>query len=962
MGPLRRLVGRSGELRTLDGLLDDVAARRAGAVELVGEPGIGKTALLAELGRRADARGMLVLSGSASEFESDLPFGVFVDALDEYVAGLPPGTLDGLEADVRGQLGVLFPSLSSHVAPPPAREDERHRTQRAVRRCLEVLASRTPLVLLLDDLHWADPGSVDLLGALLRRLPAAPVLLVAAMRPRQVPERLTGALQRARPTRLELGPLTPHEARELVGTRPGRAADALYAESGGNPFYLEQLARSGTQPAVVSQGLDTAFPRAVAAALAGELALLDPDPRRVLEGAAVAGDPFVPELAAAAADLPEPVVTAALDDLLGRDLIRPTAVPRRFRFRHPLVRRAVYESAPGGWRLGAHERAAEALRAGGAPAAARAHHVAQAARAGDRDAVAVLREAGEALAPRAPAGAARWFRAALGLLPESAPAAERLGLWAALAAAEHACGDLVAAREALLRCLDLAALLPGAPDAATRVCFVAHCAGVENVLGHHDTAHRRLETALDDLPVGPSPEAVTLLVELARDGIHRLDFGSLHIWSRRALDAVRPLDDRVLLARACAGAAFSAVYSGAVDEAAAPCAEAASLVDGLSDAQLGGFPEPIAMHLAAAELFLDHLGDAHRHGERGLAIARAAGRDHLLPLLFWAGLVRTTCGRLADGAAIFDDAVEVARLSGNATMLAWNLHGRSTTATAAGDTDLARATAEESVAVLRGSAPVLVSVWAALALATALAEAGDPERGARVLTDAAGGAGLPLLPPPLRPAGFALLTRCGLATGRRSVAVDAARSAAACARSGLPTARVAADQAAAELALDDDPAAAAERALRAAELAGSTGAVVAAALSRVLAGHALAAAGDAARAGSELQRAAAELDSCGATQRCAAVERDLRRLGHRRLHRRTRPGDRDGAGLATLTGRELQVARLIADRRTNAQIAAELYLAPKTVETHVRNLFGKLDVSSRVEVARVVERADRDGR
>jgi DNA-binding NarL/FixJ family response regulator len=80
------------------------------------------------------------------------------------------------------------------------------------------------------------------------------------------------------------------------------------------------------------------------------------------------------------------------------------------------------------------------------------------------------------------------------------------------------------------------------------------------------------------------------------------------------------------------------------------------------------------------------------------------------------------------------------------------------------------------------------------------------------------------------------------------------------------------------------------------------------------------------------------------------------------LHRRTRPGDRDGAGLATLTGRELQVARLIADRRTNAQIAAELYLAPKTVETHVRNLFGKLDVSSRVEVARVVERADRDGR
>jgi len=188
-------------------------------------------------------------------------------------------------------------------------------------------------------------------------------------------------------------------------------------------------------------------------------------------------------------------------------------------------------------------------------------------------------------------------------------------------------------------------------------------------------------------------------------------------------------------------------------------------------------------------------------------------------------------------------------------------------------------------------------------------------------------------------------------------------SAAACAAgSGLPTARAAAEHAAAELALDDDPAAAAEHALCAAELAGSISAVVAAALSRVLAGRAFAAAGETTQATTELQHAAADLDACGAARRCAAVEQELRRLGHRRLHRRTRPGDRDGAGLATLTGRELQVARLIADRRTNAQIAAELYLAPKTVETHIRNLFSKLDVSSRVEIARMVEHADRADR
>ena len=87
----------------------------------------------------------------------------------------------------------------------------------------------------------------------------------------------------------------------------------------------------------------------------------------------------------------------ALDELLERDLVRQTDVPRRFRFRHPLVRGAVYTTAPGGWRLGAHERTAAALAARGAPAAARAHHVEYAARHGDAEAIAVLAEAGREL-------------------------------------------------------------------------------------------------------------------------------------------------------------------------------------------------------------------------------------------------------------------------------------------------------------------------------------------------------------------------------------------------------------------------------------------------------------------------------------------------------------------------------------------------------------------------------------
>jgi DNA-binding NarL/FixJ family response regulator len=136
------------------------------------------------------------------------------------------------------------------------------------------------------------------------------------------------------------------------------------------------------------------------------------------------------------------------------------------------------------------------------------------------------------------------------------------------------------------------------------------------------------------------------------------------------------------------------------------------------------------------------------------------------------------------------------------------------------------------------------------------------------------------------------------------------------------------------------------------------GAPVEAALSRTLAGQALARAGDVDRAVEELERAAAVLDECGARRHRDAAERELRRLG-RRIHRRTRQGSADGEGLEALSEREFQVARLVVDRKTNREIAGELFVSLKTVEAHIRNLFRKLGVSSRVEVARTVERAER---
>jgi DNA-binding CsgD family transcriptional regulator len=107
-----------------------------------------------------------------------------------------------------------------------------------------------------------------------------------------------------------------------------------------------------------------------------------------------------------------------------------------------------------------------------------------------------------------------------------------------------------------------------------------------------------------------------------------------------------------------------------------------------------------------------------------------------------------------------------------------------------------------------------------------------------------------------------------------------------------------------------------------------------------------------------LARAAAVLDERGAVRLRDAAERELRQLGHR-IHRRSQPSAAAGDGVQSLTKREREIAQRIVDRRTNRQIAEELFLSPKTVETHIRNIFAKLGADSRVEVARIVERADR---
>ncbi|MDX6387812.1 MAG: hypothetical protein QOD85_1614, partial [Gaiellaceae bacterium] len=456
------LVGRNEETAVLDRVLDAVDAGLPASLEIAGEAGIGKSRLLSELAARADRRNLLVLAGSGSEFERDLPFSVFVDALDDYLRALDPGRLEELSDEVRAELAHVFPSLPVPAALPSVTDvGERYRSHRAVRALLEELARRLPVVLVLDDLHWADSASIELVAALLRRPPAAGVAIAFAVRPRLVSDGFAASLERAGREgdlqRIELGGLTLAEVQELLTGSPGRNAVDLYEESGGNPFYVEQLARhrgdhhGGAGSAELSA---TGIPPAVAASLGEEIALLSPNARLVLEGAAVAGDPFEPELAASAASVSEEAAMDGIDELLRFDLVRSTDVPRRFRFRHPLVRNALYEATAAGWRLGAHERCAAALAAHGAAATARAHHVERSARNGDHEAIRLLTEAGRESLRLAPASAAHWFSEALRLLPHTAAASERIELLRARSDALTATGHYAASHDALLEALE----------------------------------------------------------------------------------------------------------------------------------------------------------------------------------------------------------------------------------------------------------------------------------------------------------------------------------------------------------------------------------------------------------------------------------------------------------------------------------------------------------------------------
>ena len=943
-----RIVGREAELARLDAGLDALDAGTGGCVVIEGEPGIGKTRLLEELRARADGRGHVALSGAAAEFERDVPFSVWTDALDAYVAA------QELELDdaSRAELAAILPSLAPQRGGASSVAEERYRAHRTLRRLLASLGETQPLVVLLDDLHWSDGASLELISALLQRPPDAPVLLALAYRPGQAPERLRAAAASPAVQAIVLGELSEAQATEMLAGLDATAARSLYRHAGGNPFYLEQLARVGPSGGPDGGAPAVDIPSAVAASLGEELASLDPAERAMLEGAAVAGDPFEPDVAAAVAELPDEGLDA-LDALLARDLVRPTAVPRRFAFRHPLVRNAVYDGARAGWRIGAHARAAAALEARGAGAAERAHHVEQAARPGDERAIALLMEAGTGTAPRAPSAAARWFAGALRLLP-TGDRERQASVRLALASALRSAGEYEPCRDAVLEAM---ALLP-AEDSEQRVELTAVCAAVEHWMGRHEEAHERLIRAWDALPDRTTAAAAALQLELAIDGLYTLDFAQTLQRAAGALEAARAVGSRTLVAASASALCLGEAAAGRIGAAREHHREAIALVDALADHEIAPHLETFT-YLAWAENYLEKYESAIAHSDRGVAIGRAAGAGQLLvPTMLVKGYPYELQGKLAEAIELCESAVDAMRLAANPHYLFWALFELGWARYYAGDLAGAIAAGEESARVghrMSGGTMPSAGGGPGWMLACARFENGETQRAWDEM-QALGSDELPHKIPVEKCFDWEILALVALKLGLRARAVDyVERGEANAADLGLHVPHAVASRARAALMLaDGDAAGAAALARESYESASAVGANLQAAFSLGLCGQALVVCGSRPEAIEALRSAEVVLDACGSVRARDELRRELRRLGARAEKRG--PAALGDSGIAALSKREREIAELVYDRRTNPQIAAELFLSIKTVETHLRNIFMKLGASSRVEVARAIER------
>lgn len=367
--------------------LDSAAAGSGNALVLRGESGVGKTRLAQLAMQHAAADGWTVASGSAYPVETGVPYALFADALVPVLRGLADTTVSLLSRGATSHLAHIFPAL---VGPQPSDDRQvsspelKGRVQWTVAQLLTGLSARTPLLLVLENLQWADPSSLELLHFIARQVREARLAIVATVNDSEAESQLS--LNTTMRSLVDMGvaasrqvaPLERTEVEELLsrvfgeGTVPKDAMALLFGWTRGNPFFLEQTLKSlvatgrlthrdGTWVGWDLEGLE--LPRSIRDALEMRLGLVSPGARTVADCAAVIGTRLSTDILLAASGMDSGSLLAALDELCRRNVLAGHLFGERveYDFTHPMVRGTLYEGLGIGRRSILHAQVAEAL-------------------------------------------------------------------------------------------------------------------------------------------------------------------------------------------------------------------------------------------------------------------------------------------------------------------------------------------------------------------------------------------------------------------------------------------------------------------------------------------------------------------------------------------------------------------------------------------------------------------------
>ncbi|MEU1371231.1 AAA family ATPase [Streptomyces sp. NPDC005803] len=903
-GPLSRrgLRGREAELAELEALIASVARTGSGALALVrGEPGIGKTTLLAEAVSHARAAGFSVGVGKADELHHIVP-----------LSSLAACVLDGDQPLLSGD---AFADLARN-------HDQRIWLVERLAEAIEARAGSVPVLISLDDVQWADPLSRFALQRLPARLRTSPVLwmLTARREPTGPADEIAAAAAGELPTvTVSLGPLSGAAIAQLAGDALGAAADErvrdLLDGAGGNPFLaVEMLAglRAAETP-------DHLVPPGLVVGVRGRLRSLKPDTLRFLQMGAVLGRSFAFHDAAALCGRPTTSLIAELEEAVRAGLLDDDG--EHLVFRHDLLRQAVYADILPSARKALHREAARSLVTAGRRPVDAVPHILRGALPGDEDAVALLQRAADDVLPVTPDLAADLMTRALALVPSARPLRFAVGEQAILCLARAGRN-----REAVSTGDGLLAERPP-PETFSRLQ-----AALGGALWNMDLAgelRRRAEAAL--AMGGAAPEVAARLAALRTMALSRgHDLPAAREAGETALRAATATGDREAHILALAGL-------GEIAQNAGESAVALERFAALSVIDSAFLPEEIVAHL--------HVDD-FESGERLLLQAREAGATRQAVMLWARGQHDLGLGRLDDADAGF---LTMERLEDEVRVPVQQVNGRvirSRIALLRGDREAAR---EHLIAARERLAarPNPGNTAAVRFLEAVHAEAdGDVRLAVEKIRDVQqeGSFMRWRLLRDWVDAGI----RMALSGADRELAEDLAAQAEAHAgrNPAVPTATGIAAQAA---GLVRNDIAMLEHSV---ELLGASPRPLVRAAASADLGHALLAAGRRAQAADALTHARDTFAASGATAAAARVQRAAKGAGAD--SRGAAAVQRPVQGWEALTASEKKIARLVAQGHTNRSAADLLVVSPHTVNTHLTSAFRKLSVNSRVQLANLV--------